>query len=466
MSIDLRRMPVGAAAIALWLVCTSCFDSGVSPKEEPGTDTPFKIVILGASTAKGQPYESRLDFGRLVKFLFDGKIAGRDVKVVNLALPGIFSRKILNVAEEIDSSADLVFLYSGNNEFLGFTGRTKEPHPKLTLFDRPTVSSKTRAETLKLFRKNLEATIRHMQSIGVPLIISTVAVNESDWWPNRSYLRDPGNEEQVARNLEDAEKAIAAEDFDRAVSILVKALEVEPTFAWTNKRLADVYRALGRYREAKRYYRNAIDYDGYPIRVLTEQNDAIKELAQIYDLPLVDAAKEVAELSPTGLVGYDLMWDNCHPRLEGYLAIAEAFAQRIETLFPAEAEREPRTLREVEEAFGVAQLEVGIYSARGQYLYGSSLFIWDPTARLARAKYYLDKAASLAPPSADLLSSMAILSALRKEPRASIEHWRRAFDARPKVASRRFEAPRAREAVERAGIEAAVARIQRDSSGR
>ena len=337
----------------LLLGSASCSDSDVLRQRKPGPDTPFKIVILGASTAKGQPYERHLNIGSLVEFLFDGRIAAREVEVVNLALPGILARQVAIAAEDVDSSADVVFLYTGNNEFLGFSGSFTDVHAKRRLFDRATVNDKIRTEVLKTFYENLETAIAHMRKIGVPLVLSTLARNESDWGPNRSYLRDPKNEPQVARLLADADTAIASEDFDRAVSILVKALELEPTFAWTNKRLADAYRALGRYPEAKRYYRNAIDYDGYPIRALTEQNDGIRELARTHDLPLVDAEKLVAELSPTGLVGYNLIWDNCHPVLEGYLAIAEALADRIEALYPTATERTPRTLEEVEEAFGL-----------------------------------------------------------------------------------------------------------------
>ncbi len=244
------------------------------------------------------------------------------------------------------------------------------------------------------------------------------------------------------------------------MSILVKALEIEPTFAWTSKRLADAYRALESYGEAKRHYQNAIAHDGYPIRAMPVQNDTIRELARTHDLLLVDGEKRIADLSPTGLVGYNLMWDNCHPILEGYLAIADELAQRIETLFPDTAPRKPRTVQEVEKAFEIGKLEAKMYATRAQYLYGSSLFIWEPTARLDRAEYYLAEVEARQPADAELLSSKAILSALRKQPRASLEQWRRAFELDPQTASTRFENQRAREVLERVGIEAEVARMQ------
>jgi hypothetical protein len=61
---------------------------------------------------------------------------------------------------------------------------------------------------------------------------------------------------------------------------------------------------------------------------------------------------------------------------------------------------------------------------------------------------------------------MAIISAMREDPRASIEHWKHAFEKDPKEATRRFENKRARAVLESAGVEAAVTRIQQEAEKR
>ena len=63
---------------------------------------------------------------------------------------------------------------------------------------------------------------------------------------------------------------------------------------------------------------------------MTEATTAVVKLFGSLGLFLtsLQGGQQMADLSPTGLVGYNLMWDNCRPTLERYLTISEVLAQR------------------------------------------------------------------------------------------------------------------------------------------
>jgi len=82
--------------------------------------TRFNIYVLCGSTAKGTPYDPTVDLGKLVGYFFDGRIAGKPVRVINLAEGGGSAALAHDRSRKIPRGADLVLFYSGNNEFLRF----------------------------------------------------------------------------------------------------------------------------------------------------------------------------------------------------------------------------------------------------------------------------------------------------------------------------------------------------------
>jgi tetratricopeptide (TPR) repeat protein len=78
----------------------------------------------------------------------------------------------------------------------------------------------------------------------------------------------------------------------------------------------------GDYDRARTLYTNAKDLDPMPWRVLTDFNQAIRRLAELDGVFLVDVEKSFQKQAVHGLVGFSLVADNCHPTPLGNAIIA------------------------------------------------------------------------------------------------------------------------------------------------
>jgi hypothetical protein len=96
--------------------------------------------------------------------------------------------------------------------------------------------------------------------------------------------------------------------------------------------------AQGRPDDARPLFERARDLDLVPRRATHAQNDLVRAAAQGPQVELVDAAALLASEAPHGLVGFELICDNCHPTPRGHaligIAIAEAMARRGWLLAP------------------------------------------------------------------------------------------------------------------------------------
>lgn len=129
----------------------------------------------------------------------------------------------------------------------------------------------------------------------------------------------------VRRELDGAERALV----DSARRRLEAALELVPDYPDALYALGLCRWLLGDDEEAVRLLDEAARADRAPRRATPATNEIVREVAARHDeVRLLDAERIVREASPTGLVGYDAVLDNCHlqPRLRAHLMawIAEA----------------------------------------------------------------------------------------------------------------------------------------------
>jgi len=100
-------------------------------------------------------------------------------------------------------------------------------------------------------------------------------------------------------------------------------------------KIGDCHRRLKEYQAARRYYRQAVDFnegDNFG-RATTMQNGLVRKLAAEYGIPLVDAVRIFEAHSPHGLVGNSLFVDGHHPNLQGQMLLADAFARALATTY-------------------------------------------------------------------------------------------------------------------------------------
>jgi len=410
-----------------------------------GSPTPgdaFTIYLLGSSTAYGFPYDSRIDLGKLVSPLLGGSIQGRPIAVVNLALPGRTAREILGDARDLLDRApmpdrSLVFVYPGNNEFARLDRRPDLGWHERTLFDSPVVSEEERATIEAGYGPALSETFRTLQEAGLAVVASTIVVNLKDWDPNRSILGDRAHEASVRSHLATGQQTLDAGDPAAALAHFKAILSVEPYFALASKRAGDCCRALGRLAEARQYFRNAIDDDGYPLRDTSGLDAMLRRACAERRVPLLDAAAVLNAASPDSILGFELLWDNCHPTFAGYAHIARALATIIGSRYGAAPDMLPdSTLRR---AVGLdADLEQAALHREGQYCYTAATFTFDPRPKLARARHYLERADAMGP-DANVVCSLAVLAGLEGHLDPSLAQWRRAMQLDPEVTRERMK---------------------------
>jgi lysophospholipase L1-like esterase len=278
----------------------------------------FRILALGESTVQGVPDGGQGFVAQLERGL-RRENPGRALEVVNLARAGANSTSVRDsLAAALAERADLAIVLMGHNEFLapqpGPLQRVRDasqlaravarvlsgdPPPEdpfpdaLAPVDR---DSRAYRRSVAGFLANLDAVVAAAARAGVPLYLCTAPANLADWPPA-----------------------------DRRV-------------AWPRGRPDPEHDALRIYREgralaaggqpgaARERFAKARDLDPIPRRAFGSFNDAVRGHAGSAGVRVIDVAALFEEIAAQGLVGFDLVCDNCHPTPKGNAAIAREIA--------------------------------------------------------------------------------------------------------------------------------------------
>lgn len=458
----IRRMRCVVCVLVAVLTAATC-----SRREPAGIPSDaFTLYVLGGSVALGHPYEGRADFGRIAAWLCHHRIGGRLVHVENVAGKGKTAAVCVDDAHRIaqhpaERGTAAAFIYIGNNEFITYERKQdlsrRSPRAQ---FDVAMLSDSERQYVHARSRAALTEIIQSLRDANIEPIVATVAVNAADWEPNRSVLERAEHAESVRAMLQAGEAALRAGDPRAAGAHFEAVLALEPRFALACKRAGDCSRALGEPALARAFYQRAVDCDAGPNRDTTEQNRIVREVCAAHDVMVVDAPGILSATSQDGLVGWNFMWDNCHPTLDGYGRIAEGFVDALAAKFDV-SDRRPFELAAAQTALGVdAEVNRQVFHVAGQYCYRTAVLIFDPRARLERSRHYLLQATSLGAEDADITCSLAVLALIENDATQALEHWRRAWQLDAHVARERAGNRYVMQLLEARGLESAVAALQ------
>jgi tetratricopeptide (TPR) repeat protein len=328
------------------------------PASPPGT---FSIVAVGESTALGAPYQSRLSFAHIVGWRLAAAFPDLRIFVQNLAFGGAVLEEMHERLEQLETRPDLLLVYAGHNEFLRFPPDREAGRPyygvrhfsllaraiaaqlerlgahegptwrgRRRLFDRPICTAHEAAEIHRRFRTTLADILRFMQASGRPAIVFLPASNESGFEPNRSILPDDTPAETRARlGAVYARLALPGLRARTELDLLREARRLAPGFAETWFRLGRWYEAAARTAKARRCYQRAIDTDGSPLRATSTIRRSIRAAAQRHGAILLDAREATVPFTANGILGNDVMHDNCHPNLPIHVALANMVLQSL-----------------------------------------------------------------------------------------------------------------------------------------
>ncbi len=333
------------------------------------------IIVLGESSAHGDPYHRWLSVGEIVAWKLREAIPGRRFSFRCLARPGARLDQMHQRLEELERRPDLAILYAGHNEFsmrhdwsrdapyyldrkprrppipieglatvspvcrlidetIGRRLRSVAPvrTPRRQLVDVPIYDEAEYAEVLRDFRRRLEAMTSYLERLGATVVLVIPPGNDADFEPNRSFLPAamPEAEREAFAAEVRAARGLERSDPDAAASAYRRLIDRQPGFAETHYRLARLEEAAGHREEAARHYVAARDRDGLPVRCMSEFQDAYREVAARHPRAILVDGPAVLR----GVCGRPAPGDNCfadgfHPSLIGYTELAAAILRGL-----------------------------------------------------------------------------------------------------------------------------------------
>jgi len=342
----------------------------------------YRIFLFGESAANGDP-DSTYGVGRYLEVLLRERYPGTDFQVVCVAMTAIDSSTILPIARECARHhGDLWLIYMGNNEMVGPFGaetsyglrapslgvirtilaiKTTRIGQLLDSLIRRLKSSSTpkkwggmemfmngrigyddpaRLRAYANFKGNLEDILRAAHKAGVPVILSTMAVNLKDCAPFASIHAaglDKNQESAWNKIYEEGVDRETAGSYREALALYQKAAKIDPQFADLQFRIGRCDLALTNNDQARRDFELARDDDALDFRADTRINSAIKETASRHagqGVYLLDATKILAQNSPEGIPGLNFFYEHVHLNFAGNYLLALNFAEQAKNLLP------------------------------------------------------------------------------------------------------------------------------------
>jgi hypothetical protein len=409
----------------------------------PSPPDECRIIVVGGSSALGEPYRPWLSVGQIVERQLQQAVPGRRFVCEILAWLGdsleIQHRKLAALTRR----PEIVIIYSGHNEFVArfeeerdawideqprtrllqsvYRASLSSPFCRLAyevisknrldspplsgrhqLIDPPLCSPSEWADIEADFRERLEAIVAWCERIGALPILIVPPANEAGFEPSRSTLPwavTPKEREvlvrefEAARALESTDPTSSAQRYD---SIHTKY----PTFAEAHFRLARLLERQGRTAEAGRHYLAALDHDGLPIRCPAPFRATYGAVA--YHHPrciLIDGRRELSAVSPSGLVGDDVIQDTHHPTLRGYVALAGAVLRELKSrnvFGRARYSDEPLDPAACVRDFGMnGERWATMCDRTSEHYRRVAGYRYDPSERLSKSRRYADAARRL-----------------------------------------------------------------------
>jgi tetratricopeptide (TPR) repeat protein len=146
--------------------------------------------------------------------------------------------------------------------------------------------------------------------------------------------------------------------------------------------MGGLYEKLGDFESAKAAFIKAKDSDALPLRAKSSLNELIRQLAEKHGLMFVDLVQILEPISPHGIIGSDLIYDNVHPTVQAQQLIADEISRALAAhgkMAPAEAWQwqaleSAREDKENEEWKVEGSMNAHYYVLRGLTLWGQKRY--------------------------------------------------------------------------------------------
>jgi tetratricopeptide (TPR) repeat protein len=348
-------------------------------------DDTYRIFVLGASAAQGEP-DPAFCFGRILRVMLQEEYPSVNFELINTAMTAINSHVVLEIAKDCARHApDLFIVYLGNNEVTGPYGAGTVftmPLANLSVIRTAIAIKATRLGQLLtnliesvsaerdspkvwrgmgMFLKNqirpdaplLETVYqnfqRNLEDIGrvacksrAKLIFCTVGSNLKDSPPFASLHRLDLTRIEREKWDEIYRQAVAYETAGRyaeALRCYLDAAEIDDYYADLQFRLGRCYWALAEFDKALERYIRARELDTLRFRADTRINKIIRDVAKdktAEGIYLVDATGVFEKNSPNATPGGELFYEHVHLNFKGNYLLAKTIFEQVQKMFPPE----------------------------------------------------------------------------------------------------------------------------------
>lgn len=349
----------------------------------------FKIAIIGESTAWGQMAER--GFEQVLAHDLPLRYPGKKFYIRNFARPGTyFHGHGAAIARTIAPRYDLLLIYSGHNEVnvhLDEVGRFRKPEFRSSrevsrrpgeetsrfwrfldensrlyslvlryrvqrqaqfleesggaeaelrlpeFADSGLLPPEERAKLAPRFKQDLEEVARRAERHGHRVIVMSNVSAES-WPPQFSVIKASVTPEQRKRLLLHYANGVRLLDQGKpreALPEVMAALAIDPDVAVLNYLSGRAHEILGAKAESHRFYRRAIDTDGYPARAPLELYSGAAQVAASHrgSVQYVDMVPVFNRLVDRGYPWSSLFHDLQHVTLVGHVILGLGFLEAI-----------------------------------------------------------------------------------------------------------------------------------------
>jgi tetratricopeptide (TPR) repeat protein len=175
---------------------------------------------------------------------------------------------------------------------------------------------------------------------GVPVVLSTVAVNLRSCAPFGSRHAETLTPEERRRCDALQQEGARLEEaglWEQASKAYRKALAIDPTYAELHFRLARCAWRGERLEEARRSFREALEWDTLRFRADSRINETIRRVATALGgegVHLADSQRWLEARAPGGLPGHEVFLDHVHLSFKGNYLVSLALLAEVQGVLP------------------------------------------------------------------------------------------------------------------------------------
>jgi tetratricopeptide (TPR) repeat protein len=303
-----------------------------------------RVFVLGSSAAQGDP-EPGFGIARVLDVLLRDRHPGVGFEVVNAAATAVNSHYVYAAARgALRLEPDVLVVYAGNNEVVGPYGAgtvLTAAAPPLRLVRASLGARRTRLGQLvgsvsRAAGKGLGS--RHAPGAwrGMEMFLER-QVRPGDRTLERAYRSYEGNLADTCR---------VARSAGVPVVLSTVAVNLRSCGPFASPEAAERYRQgrealrLGRDDEARLLLAEARDLDTLRFRADSRTNAIVREVARHEGARLVEAEEALARAAPRGVPGDETFLDHVHPTFHGNYLLGAALLGAVSEALPEAVRRQ------------------------------------------------------------------------------------------------------------------------------